>query len=424
MKVAILTTFMGFPEAYSLTGIVEDQVSMFLKHGVDVDLIVNKMFNHEDKPKLSYTGPGTLNIKPLLPFAHLKDYTSVKNLSTEHAKIPEIMTERLKDTVQGADIVLTHDIVFTGWNLPYALGVKELSKVTDTKWLHWIHSVPSTMRDWWNIYEFGTKKHRLVFPNIADKTRVAEQYRGLPQHVKIIPHIKDPRSWWDFHEDTKKLIGEIPGFMSSDIVCIYPASSDRLEAKQLDIVIDIMGYLKRMGNTVTLFCATQWANSKAFRDEKNEYINQALDNGLTPADFVFSTDVLDGLFTLGVTRTTLRELLLLSNLFIFPTREESFGLAAVEAALSGCLMVHNSSLPSQAAIHEHTGMYVDFGSFCSTLHITDRNAYLHDVAVLIKGAMEQDDALKSKTHVRKKLNMDYLFFHYYAPTISESCRWE
>jgi len=110
----------------------------------------------------------------------------------------------------------------------------------------------------------------------------------------------------------------------------------------------------------------------------------------------------------------------LSNLFIFPTREETFGLVLPEVSLaSGALCVLNRSLTMQAEVSGNNAIYFDFGSYSHNHNCDDQDKYLRDLALIILGRIQQNDSLLTRTFMRKHYNYDYLYAHYYAPIISE-----
>ena len=419
MKIAILTNFTDFNPGYSLTGIVQDQVRMLKEHGHEVHLFVSEKCN-----KKSF--PAELDLEMKVPFGHLVDYHSRSELTKDHEMLVKSVRAMIINELPSYDMVFTHDWVFTGWNLPYALGIIDASRdeaIKNVRWLHWIHSIPTSGYDWWSIREYGPK-HRLVYPNKSDSIRVAEAYRGFPKDVRVVPHIKDLRSWFDFSEETCKFINQYPGVMHADIVQILPASVDRLEAKRVREVILLFKHLKSMGRSVCLVIANQWATTKTHKESIMHYKKIAHRNGLVPDEEVIFTSDFGKQYEVGIGKRMLRELFQCSNLFIFPTREETFGLVIPEASLAGgVMMVLNKSLQMQIEISGFNCLYFDFGSYCHHFTANDENAYFKDIAMLTLGRMQRDEAIAMKTFMRQRYNWDYLHDNYYAPIMSESEIW-
>ena len=422
MKIAILTTFQEFNPGYSLTGIVEDQVTMLSRHGHDVHLFVSEKFTDKgDSPRLHQA-----TIHKKVPFSHLVDYEDADDLSDEHFQVAERFCNLIANEIVDFDFIYTHDMIFTGWNLPYARGIYEVARrkeVRHIRWLHWIHSIPSLCRNWWNIKMYGPA-HRIVYPNKSNQINAASQFHGDMEHVKIIPHIKDLRSWFDFHPDTWAFFDEFPTVMQSEITQVYPAGSDRLAHKRVDVLIKMFAYLKKKGKSVSLIIANQWATGRQPKENIDRMMKLAVRNGLRRNEDIIFTSDWEKRFENGIPKRILREIMLCCNLFIYPTREESFGLVGPESALSGAkLMVLNKSLAMQMEVHGMTGLYCDFGSFEQEFDHPDLNAYYSDLASLIIAKMNEDDAIQAATHHRLKHNMDYLYYNYYEPLMQEGKIW-
>ena len=418
MKITILTNFANFNPGYSLTGIVQDQCRMLHKYGHDVSVVVLETFKGDS---LFPEGEPQVKLLKKMPFGHLIDYTSQNDLTDDHKKLADKISEMLKEELSDCDIVLTHDLIFTGWNLPHAVGIKLASpSLPNVRWLHWVHSVPTTANDWWNIRAYG-KNHRVISPTQSNRILVAQQYRSTLDSVRVIPHIKDIRTFFDFNEDTCKFIDGYPGALRADIVNVYPAGTDRLSAKGVDTVISIMGNIKKKGFSVCLVCANQWSHQK--QEDINIYKSLAESEGLVPGhDFIFTSEW-DEKYKDGLPKHILRELMQLSNLFIFPTQEESFGLVAPEVVLaSGAFCVLNKSLEMMMEVHGVNALFCDFGSHTRpdfAPHIP-WDVYLNEISKLIISRMTELETVRHRSFIRQKYNMDNLYEKYYDPIFEEA----
>jgi hypothetical protein len=413
LKIAILTNFMEFNPGYSLTGIVQDQAEMLVRFGHQVAVFVNE----------KYSGPECIAGAPVLqlvPFAHLADYQSIDELSPVHQLTVRTTSAMLMHELADYDVVFTHDFMFTGWFLPYGLACVEASKKLRCAWMHWIHSIPSVSRDWWKVREWGDK-HVLIYPNETDRLRVAEQYKGWPHNVRVIPHIKDLRTWMDFSDETRLMIDQVPGILQADVVQLLPASVDRLTSKRVAEVIRMFASFKHAGRSVCLVVANQWATTRTHRENVAKYLSAAADCGLVPGQDVVFTSEIAPEYEKGISRRMIRELFACSNVFIFPTREESFGLVVPEACLAGVLPVLNKSLAMQVEISGYHALYFDFGSYCHNFQPLDPDAYLYQVAMIILARMAQDESIKMKTYCRQRYNMDAVYHQYYAPVMAAIC---
>jgi|GEM_PF-1579241 len=423
-KVAILTNFMEFNPGYSLTGIVEDQCKMLQSYGHEVDLFVNSQFFQPEKTsEFSLKTKREIlriNLKPIIPFAHLIDYLSCRNLSEYHEEIIKETTDMLVEELKNTPYVFTHDFIFTGWFLPYGLACIEASKqLPNTKFFHWVHSIPSLSRDWWNYNEWGGN-HQIIFPNKTDSVRVAEQFKTFPKNVSCIPHIKDLRTWYDFDTDSIDFIHEYPAVMNSDIVQIYPASTDRLSSKRINMLIYIFAGLKKQGLSVCLVIANQWATGRNRKEDIQTYYKAAQTAGLDiNKEFIFTSEWRVE-FATGVPKRFLRNLMNCGNTFIFPTREESFGLVGAEAALCGQLVITNRSLAMMKEVHGNLTRDFEFGSFHCGLNVDSLKDYCYQISILVKSYFCDNEPLKHKTYIRQKLNWDFLYRNSYTPVMRKN----
>ena len=424
-KIAIFTTFMKFDPWYSLTGIVKDQVRMLTENDNEVFLFVNEQFDFKNNPFADNPRCTVLNS---IPFAHLYDYQDGEALKTAHEITAQNMTAMCINmfNAYGIDTVFTHDIIFTGWNKPYAIGIQRIGDaLPGINWLHWIHSIPTQFKDWWQMRDYGPN-HKLVYPNRTDALRVAENYRTSTSDVRTIPHIKDLRIMFDFLPETCELINAYPALMQADIVQIYPASSDRFEAKRVAEVIKIMAFIKRRGFAVCLFIANQWATTPTHYANLEEYYQLGEQYGLVRGkDMIFSSlhindnNVIP--YRVGIPANILTQLMMLSNLFIFPTSHETFGLVLPEVSLaSGALCVLNQSLGMMAEVGGGNTLYLPFGSYTNEFNVTDMDGLLDQYSAIILGRMQENDSVLTRTFMRKRYNYDYLYDHYYEPIMAET----
>lgn len=420
--IAILTNFMDFNPGYSLSGIVVSQAKMLLRKGHIVIIYVNEQFNpanNEDagvEHLMNYEG---FKLLQKTKFMNLTDYQTSAALTDRHKKEAEEAGKMYEESFleEGVDVVFTHDFVFTGWNLPYSLAIKHTNnKIKDLKWYHWVHSCPTGKKDWWNLRSYGLN-HYVVFPNKTEIMRVAEAYSTNPSQIKIIPHIVDIRSLNDMSEEVWAFTDVYEDIMKADVVQVYPCSTDRLGAKQLDIVIKLFGRMKAARVKVFLFIANQNATGRQQKEELGPYIELGKRYGLEyNKDFVFSSMIHPD-YEGGLSKRVLREMVQLSNLFIFPTREESFGLVGPEAALNGCLIVINRSLTMQFEVMGNEAPGFDFGSFHCNTPETKNPEYINAIALAILNRLYANEAIQTKNRTKRRYNMDSLYYRCYLPNI-------
>jgi hypothetical protein len=219
--------------------------------------------------------------------------------------------------------------------------------------------------------------------------------------------------------ETCSIIDRMPGIMQADIVQLLPASVDRLSAKRVREVISIFAGFKRYSRSVALVIANQWATTRTHKESVEEYLAFAGGHGLTPGEEILFTSMLGEKYEVGISQRMIRELFALSNLFIFPTKEETFGLVMPEAALSGAYIVINSSLDMAREVAGQGAFGTEFGSYRRGFSPLDMDEYLRQVALIILGRMAQNESIMTRTHARQHYNRDYLYKREYAPVMEE-----
>lgn len=433
MNIAILTNFTEFNPGYSLTGIVIDQAEMLARFNHKVVIYVNENFNAKhnkesglDRVLSSY--PHNVFVLAKTKLIHLTDYTSRLMLSEEHKRqsleAAEIFTsEFIANDIQ---VVLTHDFIFTGWNLPYADALVEVQNRLredrgNIRYFHWVHSIPSGSRDWWDLARYQGQNY-IVYPNRVDINRVAESFRTTTSRVRAIPHIKDIRAWFDFGSNTLELLNAYPNIMQSSVVQVYPCSSDRLYAKKLQVVIKLFAFMKRANCKVFLVIANQWATGKQPREAIAKYKELAEHYDLVYGeDYIFTSEhEVNNTkpYENGISKAMLRELQLISSIFIFPTREETFGLVGPESSYSGAFVVSNRSLMMLTEVLGFDCPSYEFGSYHNNLPCEDDDSYLLNVAYSILSKFKEDSAVQTKIYCRLRYNFEAIYTQYYQAMIN------
>ena len=201
-KIGILTTFYCFDRAYSLTSVVENQLLALIKHGYPTVLFVHDNFQDDDKV------PKGVEIRKVIPRFYLIDYSSNQPVGKDFEEQVKTTKKALEENMQDIDVVLTHDWIFQGWFLNYNVAMREAN--LKCKWLHWIHSAPSPRpKDIKYPHDCRYKmmpNSKLIYMNDYDALRLAEMYVGILDDVRVVYNPLDPRSFYNFHPLTLKLI--------------------------------------------------------------------------------------------------------------------------------------------------------------------------------------------------------------------------
>lgn len=393
MKIGIATAFSSMLDFYSLTSVVMQQIKMILQAGHKPVLIVMDDFN--------WTVPADLNgleIRKGIPAFHKIDYMSLEDMTPEHQALVPRISETLGAVVSDLDAVFTHDLLFTGWNLPIGMAVHNVATKYGP-WLHWIHSVPAGRRDYWKLPD----KSLLVYPNETNRILCAENFRTWREKILIVPHCCDIRDFAVTSPVAKELITRYD-LLGADLIQVYPVPIDRADAKGVHHVIRMFGMLKDMGNVVRVVFPNAWCNVDKWRERVTGYYSLAESYGLSDREVIFTSVALGGSYEVGLPMSDIKDLELCGNLFICPTISETFGFSIAEAACMGSLLVLNEDLPMLAEICGGVGnaIWAKFSSnFYKTVH-KDEEKYYRDICKIIMHHVNSNPLFKSKTFYRKQ----------------------
>jgi glycosyltransferase involved in cell wall biosynthesis len=388
-NVAILTPALArFDPAYSISHVILDQTRCLLRAGHEVSLFVAEA-SSGDIPEGS-------TLKPFLPGPNY------------HARILKMLEQELS----GFDVVFTHDWIRHPELRPYLAALKEYAKQEKAlRWYHWIHSVPTFKETWWDMSDLPLN-HWFVYPNATDASAAAERFNIDLGRTVVIPDIADLRLLCKFDAGLMELIDELPGLISADFVQVYPAAADRLKDKGLDKLIYMFAAIKNLGQSVCCLVVDSWS-VKHGKEGLKSYRDQARACGLLKTEFAFISDHIKGFRALE--RHRLMNLLQLSNVCIFPTRGEAFGLILPETMLaSGAYPVCNGSLPMMEEICGFKGLYPEFGSCERSAPLADTKEFYEQEAALVVREVKGDQAVAGRDVARQYYNMDAVYRNYYA----------
>ena len=405
--IGLLTTFYEFNSAYSLCSVVEAQLTALIKYGYKTVLFVHDNFQDSDKV------PKGVEIRKIVPRFLLEDYSSHQAIRGDFEKQADEAYQAFKKHTTDIDIIIEHDMIFQGWFLPYCVAIHKLAEESNIKWFHWIHSVPNLQTkglEYPHILRYKLPHNsKLVYLNNFHLIRAAESFGVFPKDIRIIYNPIDPRLFWNLHPLVKSLIDKY-NVLEADFLQIYPVSTPRMiDGKQVDIVIEIMGKLKKQGFKVCLIVCNAHANADKEKKMVNDMTQYALSQGLSITDVLFTSLENTPDYEQGVPREVVSQLFQLSNLFIFPSISENCSLILLEAMLSKCILILNESVPPLREFGGENAIYFKFGGLDEKVQFDNRSSFMEDVAKIIVSELSTNKAIKGSNLIKQKFNMDYIF---------------
>jgi glycosyltransferase involved in cell wall biosynthesis len=413
-KIGILTTFYNIDNAYSLCSIVVDQLTTLKKHGYNPVFLVHDNFKDDEKV------PEGIEIRKIIPRFKLVDYAATSTLADDFESQVDEVVSSLEKNCQDIDVMITHDIIFQGWFLPYNVAIRKAK--LNCKWLHWIHSAPSP-RPAELKYPFDCRftippNSKLVYLNHTDVIRLAEMYGAWPKDVRVVHNPKDPRTFWNLHPLTSDLIDKY-GILEKDILSIYPLSTPRMvSGKGVDKAIKLIGKMKKLGKKVCLVVCNAHANGEKDKELVKQMVHYGIEQGLDQTDLIF-TSTIDKQWELGVPPQVVSELFRLSNIFVFPSYSENCSLVMLEAALSKNLLVLNEDFPPMKDFFQEQALYFRFGSLCQKTVYNNEDQFYEDVAKIVLSEIKENKLINSFTKMKQKFNLDAIFKDQIEPLLYE-----
>ena len=343
----------------------------------------------------------------------------------------ELLYNQLNDILPDGCVVITHDLVFLPDYTLLNLAARRLAKErSSVRWLHWIHSAtgPGTLakeramfgEDYANTLNEKFPNSLLCYPNAHDIPRVARNFSFEEYEVVEVPHSTDPTE--GLHPMVQRLYDE-KKLGEAEVLIIAPMRLDRGKAPQM--IVRVVAGCEAIGMKAHLIiCDFQstGGDKVTLREECKLLAKQlGVENSIT-----FLSEF-DDLAQMDVSHEIILDLFTLSNVFILPSRSETYSLVAQEAMLKGNLCILNYDFPAFRQIYGKNAIYRQFDGaeigmdgFDGKIDTTHSNidAYFRErFAIPLKGWLEADKVLSAKTWVRTKRNPDYIFRNYLEPLL-------
>lgn len=446
-RVAILTDLTDFSSAYSLTGIILDQARMLHDNGYQYDLLALKNFNKEDLERVQREG---IQLKPCLAQTRLHPYKP--NEGPRPTKKDEVGFEDqvklhlegdpahdaigYKEALKPYHTIITHDLMFLEWFLPQNKAIREcIDLYPDKNWLHWVHSGPSA-KPGNCVYPTTLRyssapKSTYVFLNDGQRLECALMFETTRDHVAVVHNTKDVRDVYGFSPETKKLISTYDLF-NHDIMQVYPFSTPRWESKGVKILLKIFSKWKQAGIRAKLVLVNAHCNSKQDKPHLAAMAKYCESLGLVlDGDVVFTSRFAEkcerstpdserqykwAQWKISVPQNVVRELNLMSNIFVFPSRTECCSLIQAEAAISGKFFVLNREFRPMLEFASPKVLHYEFNS--NNPDNKNADIYYECVAREIWAEMQTESTVLNSTLARNRIyNRDWIFKNQFEPLL-------
>lgn len=398
-KVILLTALSDFDPSYSLVTVILDQLRAGARAGFEMVLVGMK--NMTNMPDIA-----GVTFEPLLPVIpwredHL-DPALVEQLTT-------VVREYLWS--QKPAIVLTHDFLFQSWYLSMAAALHAIGdSIDDIEWYHQLHSSVGP-RPPPEVPQYRAQVppgHRMVSINWANIPEQALYYQIDQDRFDVLPNIRDPEHFLGLSDRVIDLVDRLELF-EQDIVAVFPTSRPWFGAKGIDKIIMVFHQLVHQHQRKAKFLIIN-ANSGSgdAKSQLTQYRNYIAELQLGGHVF-FTSDIYPELEVSGLPETDVRQLLDLSNVFLFPSVSEACGLVMLEAALTTNLLVLNEDLPVlKEFVRPEHALWIPWGSDLQPRDPKDLERIIPYAAGEIVQALDRDRVNLSRRQALKKASLGHL----------------
>ncbi len=421
-QVFLLSNFSTYLRSFSPIIVVGEQLKMLQRAGYSPVLVACEGWDPD--PESIY---GKVETK-LLPNANSHSADDKIDDITESV---ELLYNCLKETLPEECVVITHDLIFLPDYTVLNLAARRLAKERpNVRWLHWVHSAtgPGTLSKeramFGDAYADSMNEkfpNSLVcYPNSHDIPRVARNFSFEEFEVIEVPHSTDPTE--GLHPLVQRLYDDRK-LGEAEVLIIAPMRLDRGKAPQM--IVRVVAACEAIGmkaHVVVCDFQSTGGDKVTLREECKLLAKQ-----LGIEDSVTFLSEFDDLAHMDVSHDIILDLFMLSNVFVLPSRSETYSLVAQEAMLKGNLCILNYDFPAFRQIYGKKALYRQFDGAeiamdgfdgkIDTTH-SDIDSYFKErFAIPLRGWIENDKVLSAKTWVRTKRNPDYVFRNYLEPLL-------
>jgi len=325
MKIAILH-YSAWPEMGGVQNVIRDQAVMLLKAGHEVKVLTGAGID-------SGEGYQFVLMPELAPDFELNKSVNAVLLRGQSdqnfSQYRSVLVEALKKELTGVDVTLVHNVFTMHLNLALTRALHDLAP--QHKMVAWTHDLTATNTDFalpnptqppWNLVR--TSCPGVTYVATSD-LRAKELKASLkpPVEAKVIPNMIDPARLFMLTNEMRESLVSV-GLPWRDFIFFLPAPI--MVRKNIDFAISVISKLMEMERNPLLFITGAKVTNSPASEHYGTFLRQSLPAELQ-THVVFVSDFFE------VQDDTMRDLYLLSDCLLFPSKQEGFGLPVIEAAL-------------------------------------------------------------------------------------------
>jgi glycosyltransferase involved in cell wall biosynthesis len=325
MKIALLH-YSAWPDIGGVENVVRDQANLLLNAGNEVQVISGTGVDTGDGyqlvvvPEMAPEFPLNKSVKAVLDRGQAdQNFSQYRSL----------LVKTLDPILSGVDLTIIHNVLTMHHNLALTQALHDLAP--RHKFIAWTHDLTATNTDFalpnptktpWNLVRMSVPGVIYVATSEKRATELKDNLKP-PVTAEVIPNMVDPMRLFGLSPEMRAslLILEIPW---RDFVFLLPARL--LVRKNIDFAIEVIKQLRAGGRNPLLLITAAKMNEGPSAEHYGTFLKQSLPEDLK-AHVIFINDYF------VVQDDTMRDLYLLSDCLLYPSKQEGFGLPIIEAAL-------------------------------------------------------------------------------------------
>ncbi len=325
MKIALLH-YSTWPEMGGVENVVRDQANMLLNAGHEVTVLTGtgtdtgEGYKFVLVPQLAPDFELNKSVRAVLDRGQ-----SDQNFSQYRSMLLEV----LEAALASMDVTFVHNAFTVHYNLALTRALHDLAP--RHKIVAWTHdltasntdsALPNPTQPPWNLMRTSCKDVTYVATSDLRAGEIKTHLKP-PVEAQVVPNIVDPMRLFGLSPEMRAslLALEIPW---RDFVFLLPARV--MVRKNIDFAIEVVKKLIELGRNPLLLITGARVSDSPASEHYGTFLRQSLPENLR-GHVIFLSDYY------RVQDDTMRDLYLLSDCLLFPSRQEGFGLPVLEAAL-------------------------------------------------------------------------------------------
>lgn len=287
-------------------------------------------------------------------------------ISGEFEKLKDAIREKIQPLVESSDICIIHNVLTMHFNLALTAALYDIINTVDkTRFISWIHDATYSDSDYreswkedypWSLLKTADGKAEQVAISAHRRKKTASVFNIPASSIKVIPDGIDPVSFLKLKPATNYLFNKL-GLYSSDFIFLYPTRI--VKRKNIEYAIRIVSQMNRKGSDTSLLITSQpdpYNKGSMLYFKKLKKL--AAESGVKDK-VIFISEARDKEGrSFKVDEHVLRDLYLLSDLLLFTSTSEGFGIPMLEAGICR-LPIACTSIPPLREIGGENVIYLN-----------------------------------------------------------------